>query len=681
MKIGSRTAWWKTATKWLGDLLGAKSGSVSAFNIHGRRRFAVESLEQRTYLAGDAFHHVEDLAPTDIGVHRGRSFFLDNGDQQWEGAAGNDLLSNFGVAGDKPLVGDWNNDGRDEIGIHRGSEFFLDGNGNGRWDGVSAGDLHFNFGSTTDTPLVGDWNNDGKDDIGVHRGNHFYLDGNGNGRWDGVAGGDVIHRFGSDGDTPVIGDCNGDHLDDIGIHRGNQFYLDANGDGRWNGVAGGDQWHRFGIIGDIPIVGNFSGGDVADQIGVKRGRGFFLDNGDGRWRGADDQFIQFGNDADAPLIGHFVQSASPVGFFAFAVNPRTAAARSANKTEVNLNFDSVTSTNSIGDGIQLGDVSGTVNIGNTTITDANGNAITINNVQDAGAGTDLTVNFGTTTADGNNGIVLTDNDDSDTGDVVVTFDNLDVNADNGVGLLVDDNDDGTHGGTNFTFNPLGNAPNITANNGAAINITGGNGLANGANGWVFNDVTSTNSVNQGIVLADLNNPFTIQGTTDIDNSVGDAISIQNTGSDIVLDFVDIDGGGADGIDVSGFTGTLSVSGTIDSVAGNAININNGASNGNFMIIGVTITFAATANGQTGVNVNNGDGMVIVAGVIVDLNNTTGSTGIFVEGDGSSDGLNLGNGVSASNITLNLGAGSVNFNFNNGTNITGDIEVDGITFSP
>ena len=87
---------------------------------------------------------------------------------------GLDVFYIFGNPGDTPLVGDWDGDGKDEIGIHRNREFYLDSNGNGSWDvGV---DEVISFGLTTDTPIIGDWDGDGDDDIGVHRGDLFFLD-------------------------------------------------------------------------------------------------------------------------------------------------------------------------------------------------------------------------------------------------------------------------------------------------------------------------------------------------------------------------------------------------------------------------------------------------------------------------------------------------------------------------
>lgn len=142
----------------------------------------------------------------DIGIHRNRSFYLDqDGNGMWE--SHNDVIHIFGNSGDTPIIGDWNGDGTDNIGVHRGRRFYRDFSGNGQWDGQwdgLNGDLVTTFGNADDLPIIGDWNGDGADEIGIHRNRHFYRDLNGNGIWDGPSI-DIVSIFGIAGDTPIIG--------------------------------------------------------------------------------------------------------------------------------------------------------------------------------------------------------------------------------------------------------------------------------------------------------------------------------------------------------------------------------------------------------------------------------------------------------------------------------------------
>jgi len=158
----------------------------------------------------------------EIGIWRGstRYFYLDtNGDGKYTNPATESFgtfLSSY-VNGDMPVAGDWDNDGTDEIGVWRGSTryFYLDTNGDGKYTN-SATERFGPFLSATqanDRPVAGDWDNDGDDEIGVWRGStrYFYLDTNGDGKYTNPA----TERFGpflgatQANDRPVAGDWDG----------------------------------------------------------------------------------------------------------------------------------------------------------------------------------------------------------------------------------------------------------------------------------------------------------------------------------------------------------------------------------------------------------------------------------------------------------------------------------------
>ena len=113
----------------------------------------------------------------------------------------------FTKSGRYDETGDWDNNGAAEIGVFRPSThlFYLDYNGNGVWNGAAV-DKSDNFGITGDIPVSGDWNFDGRTEIGVFRNSThlFYLDYNGNGVWNGGAI-DRSYNFGITGDMPVTG--------------------------------------------------------------------------------------------------------------------------------------------------------------------------------------------------------------------------------------------------------------------------------------------------------------------------------------------------------------------------------------------------------------------------------------------------------------------------------------------
>ena len=240
-----------------------------------------------------------------LGVYRNGTFYLDyNGNGIWE--PGVDKLYTFvgNSAGDVPVVGDWNHDGRTKIGVYRQGFWLLDLNGNGIWDST-AGDEYAAFGGAYPAylPVVGDWNGDGRTKIGYYHNGSWALDYNGSGVSD---TGDKFTTFGgSAGDIPVVGDWTGNGKAKIGIFRAGFWLLDLNGNGIWDG-ASGDQLTAFGgNAGEAPVVGDWNG-DGRSKVGVFFGAGnWWLDaNGNGKWDGyAVDFSSTFGTAGDSPVIG------------------------------------------------------------------------------------------------------------------------------------------------------------------------------------------------------------------------------------------------------------------------------------------------------------------------------------------------------------------------------------------
>jgi PKD repeat protein len=248
---------------------------------------------------------------TEIGVTNGVDWYLDtNGNGKWDGTGtGGDQHGYFGIAGYTPIVGDWNGDHKTEIGVTNGLDWYLDTNGNGVWDGTGpGGDQHGYFGIPPSyKPITGDWNGDGRTEIGVTNGVDWYLDMNGNGKWDGTGtGGDQHGFFGITGYTPIVGDWNGDHKTEIGVTNGLDWYLDTNGNGAWDGTGSGEDQHGyFGIPPSyLPITGDWNG-DGKDKIGVTNDVNWYLDaSGNGVWDGTPaDKAPYFGIAGWTPVVG------------------------------------------------------------------------------------------------------------------------------------------------------------------------------------------------------------------------------------------------------------------------------------------------------------------------------------------------------------------------------------------
>jgi FtsP/CotA-like multicopper oxidase with cupredoxin domain len=247
-----------------------------------------------------AYLSVGTGGPEQVGVFRNGYWYRDtNGNNTWE--AGVDATNRLGIAGDVPVVGDWDGNGVDDLGVYRLPYFYRDTNGNGVWDaGV---DTVTRFGIPGDIPVVGDWNNDGVSEVGIFRSGTWYLDYNANGVWN--AGVDRSFTFGAAGNIPVAGDWNGDGSTNIGVFipATGVWNLDSNGNGVFDG-CGTDTCYTFGQAGDVPALGDWDGNGTTN-IGVFRGNGmWYIDsNANGALDAGVDLSFKFGITGDKPVVG------------------------------------------------------------------------------------------------------------------------------------------------------------------------------------------------------------------------------------------------------------------------------------------------------------------------------------------------------------------------------------------
>jgi protocatechuate 3,4-dioxygenase beta subunit len=241
----------------------------------------------------------------------------------------------FDILGARQLAGDFNGDGRDELALFKDGEWLLDINGNGIWD---RGDLWAKLGDKGDLPVVGDWDNDGKDDIGIFgpawdgdeealafepglpdpenrmistpknlppgsekpgRDRLMQRSVTGEPRSDVI---DHVFRFGTDADQPIAGDFNGDGVSTLGVFHNGKWRIDVNGDGRFSKED--DSFFDFGEPGDIAVAGDFNG-DGLDEIAVVRGRDLIIDsNGNGTWD-ATDRVFEIEGEVGQVVVGDF----------------------------------------------------------------------------------------------------------------------------------------------------------------------------------------------------------------------------------------------------------------------------------------------------------------------------------------------------------------------------------------
>ena len=240
-----------------------------------RFRPKMEQLNERVMPAADA-----------LGVFRPGEVIYDTGAPGYQ----NEAPIRVGQPGDQVISGDWDGDGKSEVGFFRNGAFFLQGQ------------APFAFGLNGDKAIAGDWNHDGKDDVGVFRSGpgiytKFFLD-------MGPRGYQGSHPFelsgidfGLVGDQPIAGDWDGDGTDQVGIFRNGEFYLDLGDPGYQN-----EQPIAFGLPGDRAIAGDWNG-DGYDQVGVFRNGHFYRDLDAPGYQGETP--IAFGLAGDQPIVGNW----------------------------------------------------------------------------------------------------------------------------------------------------------------------------------------------------------------------------------------------------------------------------------------------------------------------------------------------------------------------------------------
>ncbi|MDR3198627.1 MAG: hypothetical protein LBU34_12240 [Planctomycetaceae bacterium] len=125
-----------------------------------------------------------------------------------------DHVFQYGTDGDLAFSGDFSGDGVTKIGIYRNGKWFIDYNGNGQWDSedIYIDNADYHLGSNG-IPVVGDFNGDGIDKIGLFIDGVWHLDTAGDFKFD------TKIEFGEAGDYPVVGDFDGDGITQLAVYR------------------------------------------------------------------------------------------------------------------------------------------------------------------------------------------------------------------------------------------------------------------------------------------------------------------------------------------------------------------------------------------------------------------------------------------------------------------------------
>lgn len=198
----------------------------------------------------------------------------------------------YGVPGDLPLLGDWDCDGVDTVGMYRPSNGFAYLR-NANTQGFA--DLEFFYGMKGDIPLAGDWEGDGCDTLAIYRSGRVYVR---NSLGTGPA--DFDYLFGVPGDRPFTGDFDGNGTTTIGLYRETSGYVYLR-QSHTTGIADLDFF--YGMASDRIIAGDWDG-DGDETVGIFRpGQGRFYLSNENR-QGFADIEVQFGSADHLPVAGN-----------------------------------------------------------------------------------------------------------------------------------------------------------------------------------------------------------------------------------------------------------------------------------------------------------------------------------------------------------------------------------------
>jgi hypothetical protein len=210
-----------------------------------------------------------------LTVFRSGTWYGDGASSYW----------NFGQAGDRPLPGDYNGDGRTEYALFRPSNgaWYILNTATGFYDTYS-------WGVNGDIPVPADYDGDGITDKAVWRPSNgtWYI-------WQSRTNTANVVQWGQSGDIPTPADYDGDGKADIALRRP--------ADSTWyvlpTTTPGSYTWAQWGVSSDTPVVGDYNGDGKADWTLFRPSEGRFYvwykDTGSAFWYG-------WGTWGDIPVV-------------------------------------------------------------------------------------------------------------------------------------------------------------------------------------------------------------------------------------------------------------------------------------------------------------------------------------------------------------------------------------------
>lgn len=153
--------------------------------------------------------------------------------------------TSFGLAGDRIVPGDYDGDGRVDIGVFRSGNWYL-------LDSFSSTFRAVAWGTNGDLPAAADYDGDGQADLTVFRNGDWYV-------LSSLYGSMIYANWGTAGDIPVPGNYEGWGLTNFAVYRPSTGYWYATGDSPSQIYV-----RSFGQAGDLPVPADYNGNGRTD---------------------------------------------------------------------------------------------------------------------------------------------------------------------------------------------------------------------------------------------------------------------------------------------------------------------------------------------------------------------------------------------------------------------------------